>query len=288
MRYIIMVLILLNCSIAVASEKYTPWALKNGLPPSGYQGMIYQNSESIFFYGEINGDETAPSKSQKVVSATHAAVMVAHSEVAKYLNGFNLKMTDGFSNAKYANLIISTTSKMFLKRIQTVFSDYDEESDVACAVVKINIQDYRKELYGHLSEPDFKAALTTKAPAFKIETPTTENTAYDGVIIDTTGLMFRPALINRIISPSGSIVYDPLKMDVATLIRQGCGEYTNKVEKAIMILKDRGVTKPLVIKAVSSPNNVDVEISEKDATILYSANERSRIFNRAMVAFVLN
>jgi len=289
MRYIIMALLLLNCTVTDASEKYTQWALENGLPPNGYQGMLHQNSESIFFYGEINGDETAPSKPQKIVSATHAAVMVAHSEVAKYLNGFNLKMTDGFTNAKYANLVINTTSKMFLKRVQTVYSDYDEESDIACAVVKINIQDYRKELFGHLNDPEFKSALTSKSPAYKADPPLASNSsAYDGVIIDATGLIFRPALVNRIIAPNGNIVYDPLKIDLNVLVKNGCGEYTNKVNKAVEILKDRGALNPMVIKAIRSPNKVDVEISENDAIALYSANEQSKIFNRSMVAFVMN
>ena len=56
--------------------------------------------------------------------------------------------------------------------------------------------------------------------------------SYDGLIIDATGQNFRPALINRIFAAKGDVLYDPAKVSQKVLVEQGCGEYTNSVNKA--------------------------------------------------------
>ena len=48
------------------------------------------------------------------------------------------------------------------------------------------------------------------APNFKAAVVPTES--YDGLIIDATEQNFRPALINRVFTPKGELLYDPSKI----------------------------------------------------------------------------
>ncbi len=45
------------------------------------------------------------------------------------------------------------------------------------------------------------------------------------------------------------MLYDPAKISQKVLVEQGCGEYTNSVDKARAALRKRGVNNPLVVKA---------------------------------------
>ncbi|HEY3308585.1 MAG TPA: hypothetical protein VGJ93_09025 [Desulfuromonadaceae bacterium] len=111
--------------------------------------------------------------------------------------------------------------------------------------------------------------------------------AYDGLIIDATDYSFRPALINRIFNPKGEVLYDPAKISQKVLVEQGCGEYTNSVDKARAALGKRGVKNPLVIKAAGTVSPSDLQVSDETAVKVFAANQTSGFMADARVAFVL-
>ncbi|MDO9309612.1 MAG: hypothetical protein Q7V04_11160, partial [Deltaproteobacteria bacterium] len=111
--------------------------------------------------------------------------------------------------------------------------------------------------------------------------------AYDGLVIDATDYSFRPALINRIFNTKGEVLYDPAKISQKVLVEQGCGEYTNSVDKARAALGKRGVKNPLVVKASGTVSQSDLQVADDTAVQIFSANQGSGFMADARVAFVL-
>jgi hypothetical protein len=110
---------------------------------------------------------------------------------------------------------------------------------------------------------------------------------YDGLIIDATAYAFRPALINRIFNPKGEVLYDPAKISQKVLVEQGCGEYTNSVDKARAALGKRGVKNPLGESASGIVSAADLQVSDEAALQIFGANQSSGFMADARVAFVL-
>jgi hypothetical protein len=71
------------------------------------------------------------------------------------------------------------------------------------------------------------------------------------------------------------------------LIERGCGEYTNSVAKAKEALESRGVKNALVVKASGISNSTDLLVSDDDAILIFSADQKTRFLSDARVAFVL-
>ncbi|HEX9078603.1 MAG TPA: hypothetical protein VF795_03370, partial [Desulfuromonadaceae bacterium] len=71
------------------------------------------------------------------------------------------------------------------------------------------------------------------------------------------------------------------------LVEQGCGEYTNSVDKARAALGKRGVRNPLVIKASGTVTPSDLRVSDDAAVKIFSANQATGFMADARVAFVL-
>jgi len=137
-----------------------------------------------------------------------------------------------------------------------------------------------------LNDPKLKDQIRTDAPSFKAP-PSKLDEAYDGLIIDATEQNFRPALINRIFATKGDVLYDPAKVSQKVLVEQGCGEYTNTVNKAKAALETRGVKNPLIVKASGATTVADLQVTDDDAATIYSANRKGNFFSSAKVAFVL-
>ncbi|MBI1986994.1 MAG: hypothetical protein HYS70_01425 [Nitrospinae bacterium] len=131
-----------------------------------------------------------------------------------------------------------------------------------------------------------KKALDSGKPAFKT-VPVPLDTIYDGLIIDAIEQNFKPALINRIFTAKGEVLYDPAKIGKKFLVEQGCGEYANSIDKAKAALAIRAVKKPLIIKAAGSVSQTDLQVADEDALTIFSANLKSGFFASAKVAFVL-
>ena len=107
------------------------------------------------------------------------------------------------------------------------------------------------------------------------------------MIIDATGESFRPALINRIFTLKGEVLYDPSRVEQKILVEKGCGEYTNSIEKARDALRQRGVRNPMVVKAAGVAGPTDLQVSEEDAVKIFSANQKTNFLAGARIAFVL-
>jgi len=246
--------------------------------------------EELVFYGEAVGNPAHSTPTQREVMAKRAAVVTAQRSLVEYLEGFALVSDTLVKDGMAQYDIIRSAVSGFVKGSQVVFQEYSVEKDVAIAMVKLGLhgpKGFASTLYAKIfADPKALAALKSDKPAFKTAVVKLD-APYDGLIIDATEQNFRPALINRIFAAKGDVLYDPAKISQKVLVEQGCGEYTNSVDKAKAALASRGVKNPLVVKASGATTVADLQVADDDAVTIYSANQKGKFFSAAKVAFVL-
>ena len=250
--------------------------------------------EAILFYGEGVGNPDARTPAQREQGAKRAAVVVAQRAVAEYLNGFALVGDTYVKDGMQQYDVIRSAVSGLVKGVQVVVQEYSKEKDTAVAIVKLGLhgpKGFASVMYEKmLKDPELRKSLTSvngkPAPPFKVRAEPLSD-KFDGLIVDATEQNFRPALINRIFTAKGEILYDPSKVSQKVLVEQGCGEYTNSIEKAKAALETRGIRNPLIVKAVGTTSAADLQVSDDDAVTIFSANQKANFLAGAKVAFVL-
>jgi len=273
--------------------KTKQWLDKNNLAITGGAGARDDEAafaqEALVFYGEAAGNP-AHSPGQREIMAKRAAQVMAQRTLVEYLEGFALVGDTLVRDGAVQYDAVRSGVTGFVKGSQVVFTEYNPDKDTAIAIVKLGLhgpQGFASKMYENLfSDPKAKEAIKTDKPEFKAP-PVPVPQAYDGLIIDATEQNFRPALINRIFAAKGDVLYDPAKISQKVLVEQGCGEYTNSVDKAKAALATRGVTNPLVVKACGATTMSDLQVTDDDAVSIYSANQKGNFMASAKVAFVL-
>lgn len=262
--------------------------------PAGRDDNAAFIQDAILFYGEGVGNPDALTPAQRELGAKRAAVVVAQRAVAEYLNGFSIVGDTLVNECVQQYDSIRSTVTGIVKGVQVVMQDYSKEKDTAIAIVKVGMhgpKGFASSLYEKiLNEPQLKKTLTevNGKPSPKYEHKVAVlPAAYDGLIIDATEQNFRPALINRIFSTKNELLYDPSKVSQKVLVEQGCGEYTNSIEKAKAVLESRGIKNPLIVKAVGTVSAADLQVADEDAVKIFSANHKGNFLAGAKVAFVL-
>ena len=261
-----------------------------GGPSGARDDQAAFRQEALLFYGEAVGNPDHRTFAQREQMAKRAAVVTAQRALAEYLEGFALVGDTLVKDGMVQYDVIRSAVSGFVKGSQVAFQEYSKDKDTALAMVKLGLhgpQGFASAMYEKmLNDPKAKESLKTDKPAFKTHTIKLDE-AYDGLIIDATDQNFRPALINRIFATKGEVLYDPAKVSQKVLVEQGCGEYTNSVDKAKTALASRGVKNPLVVKASGATTVADLQVTDDDAVMIYSANQKGKFFMAARVAFVL-
>jgi hypothetical protein len=246
--------------------------------------------QTLVFYGVADGTSEHGSAAQHALMTKRAAVVMAQRTLVEYLAGFALVGNTLVGDGMGQNDLVRSAVFGFVKGSQVVFQEYSPEKDSAIAIVKLGLhgpRGFASLLYNKMfSNPKLREALKCDKAPFKSET-TRLDEAYDGLIIDATGQNFRPALINRIMAGKGEVLYDPAKVNQKILMEQGCGEYTDSVDKAKAALAARGVKNALLVKASGASSVADLLVTDADAVAIYSANQKGDFMLAARVAFVL-
>jgi hypothetical protein len=263
--------------------------------PSGRDDNAAFSQENILFYGEaVASANPNLSQAQREMGAKRAAVVTAQRAVAEYLNGFALVGDTLVKDGVLESDQIRSAVTGLVKGVQIVVQEYSKEKDTAVAIVKVGMHGpngFASAMYEKMfKDPELKESLTEldgkHASKFKAKVERLPE-RYDGLIVDATEQNFRPALINRIFSRKNELLYDPSKVSQKVLVEQGCGEYTNSVEKAKAALEARGIKNPLVVKASGTVSAADLQVSDEDAVTIFSANQKVNFLAGAKVAFVL-
>lgn len=270
------------------------WLNKNNLSVTGGAGGA--NYEQAFMQDVILvvGEAVAPAHithpSQREIMAKRGAVVMAQRQLAEYLNGFAIVGDTLVKDGMTQYDVVRSAVAGLVKGAQVVVQEYNREKDMAIAILKLGMhgpKSFASTLYEKMfSDPNLRKELRTDKPSYRGR-PVPLDDKYDGLIIDATEHNFRPALINRIFTVKGEVIYDPAKISQKVLVEQGCGEYTNSIEKARAALSSRGVNNPMVIKASGTVSPSDLQVSPEDAAKVFSANQKTNFFASAKVAFVL-
>ncbi len=261
-----------------------------GGPGGARDDLSAFTQETLMFYGEAVGNPIHKSPAQRELMAKRAAVVTAQRALMEYIEGFVLVGVTLVKDGMAENDVIVSTVAGMVKGSVVVSQEYNKETDTAIAVIKLGMhgpKGFASAFYEKMnSDPKLKEMIKTDKKPFKADAIKLDE-KYDGLIIDATEQNFRPALINRIFAAKGDILYDPAKVSQKVLVEQGCGEYTNTVDKAKAALETRGVKNPLIIKATGTVNPSDLQVTDDDAVTIYSANQKGSFMASAKVAFVL-
>ncbi len=260
----------------------------------------FQQSAVVVF-GEGSPVSNPKSRAQRRATAITAAKVAAQRRLAELLKGVSIVSETTVKNSMLESDIIRTTVNAFIQGAEVAFQEYSDADDSAIVILRMNMtgeNSFAAKMYEKiLAEPGFRSEL--EKPAYAPATPPsalpaavppqadTAPAVFDGLVIDATAFNFRPALVNRIFTPKGEILYDPAKISQKVLVENGCGEYTNSVDKARAALGKRGVKNPLVVKASGTVNPADLQVSDTVASSIFMANQNSGFMADARVAFVL-
>ena len=229
---------------------------------------------------------------QKRLTALRAAEVSAQRALAELLKGVSITGQTTVRDAELESDLIRSSVSAFIKGFHPVVKDWNAEEETALVILKVGMNGPRSfgaMMYEKiLTEPKIKQQIEQPAYAPPAELPAPPVAQpYDGLIIAATAHSFRPALITRILNPKGEVLYDPAKISQKVLVEQGCGEYTNSVDKARAALRKRGVNNPLVVKASGTVSPSDLQVSNEVALQIFSANQNNGFMADARVAFVL-
>jgi hypothetical protein len=299
--FVALLIVLALAGVAFAQQEAVPsqadsrfqaaneWLSKHNLSVTASPEEAFIN-DYILVMSEGLPSPNAKSPAQKRLTAERAATALAYRQLAEILEGVAVVGDTLVKDASLQYDVVRTAVEGFVKGAKIVYKEYNPQEEVAVVFVKIGMtgpQSFAKLMYEKmLGDPSIKQAIVEPKPAFKTK-PVPVEEKYDGLIIDATEQSFRPALINRIFTPKGEVLYDPSKISQKVLVEQGCGEYTNSVDKAKAALETRGVKNPLIVKASGMVSPSDLQVTDEDAVRIFSANQKANFLAGAKVAFVL-
>ncbi|MEK6790471.1 MAG: hypothetical protein AABY45_02085 [Deltaproteobacteria bacterium] len=235
--------------------------------------------------GEATADQTLPVGQRKLM-AIRGAKVIALREIAEVIDGVVVSGESTVANMSTQSDIVRSSVQGLVKGAQIVKEDYDQLSGIATVWVAVSM----KGVDGLL--PSLLPQAIQSMPAAPQYQPAPEQVRvapanHDGLILDVRDQPFRPALINRVLSQNGDVVYDPAKVAQNILVERGAAEYTNDVGKAKAMLSERGSANPAIIKASGVVKSTDVQVNKDDATAIYTSNQANNFLEGAKVVFVL-
>ncbi len=224
---------------------------------------------------------------QRRYAALRAAKVVAQRDLVEVLQGVSITGDTTVQNGLLANDIIRSTVQGFLQGARECGRYYDPSQGIGYVCLEIGTRTLVGQMW---SDPNIRKTIQQMVPQGPMYSPASVPQvpqAYDALIVDAREQNFRPALVNRILTESGEIIYDPTKIAEEILAERGCGDYTNDPGKAQAILKERGAQNPLMVKAVGVAKFTDVKVSSDDASRIFAANQKTHFLEGAKVVFVL-
>lgn len=241
----------------------------------------------------VKGEGAAPadrplSPAQKRIMALRAAKIMAARELSEVVDGIAISGETTVVSAAATSDTVRATVQGLIKGAQVVKEIYDPVSEIAIVYLSMPMTG-PNGLVGSLLPQMLMTMPPSAAPAYMAPpaAPDVRQVNYDGLILDAREQSFKPALINRVLTKSGEVVYDPAKVAQNILVERGAAEYTNDIGKAKALLGERGAVNPAVVKVSGVVRSTDVEVGPDDASAIFSSNQNSHYLEGAKVVFVL-
>ena len=219
--------------------------------------------------------------------ARRAAQVRAYAALLEVVQGVHISGTTTVNDVMFGSEVVKARVEGVLKGAQIIKEEYDPTREIATAYVRISVRGL-----GSVTEALLPDLTTTPPPPGSMHytppaLPVPPAQPADGLIVDVRERRFRPALLNRILSIQGEILYDPSKIAHDILVEQGSGGYTTDVGKAKALLSERGSRNPLTVQAAGVARTTDVQVSQTDAATIFAANQQTNFLEGAKVVFVM-
>lgn len=281
-------LLISSISVIVVLAAAFVYAADTGSPE------LVTDSASAIVKGRIvvKGEGAAPidrtlSGAQRKILAVRAAKIVAFREAVEIVDGVIINGETTVEDASAGSDIVRSSVMGLVKGGQVIKETYDPVTESALVYLSVPLTG-ENGIYARLLDQVLPSVAGAEMPVYSEDLPEAAVTGnFDGLVIDVRELDFRPALINRVVTGDGEVVYDPSKVARGVLTDTGAAGYTNDIEKAKALLSERGSTRTAVIKATGLANGTDVVISSSDASAINSSTMKSNFLEKAMVVFVL-
>jgi len=257
---------------------------------------VINNPSEVFQRGYIQVTGISES-GQSRYRALRAATVVAQRDLLEIIQGISLYGETTINEGMLISDVINTTVKGLLRGAVKCGEQYDSMDGHAEVCMRVYLKG-KNGIYNTILPLLKEAKLTPpEAPAFVPPKPTVPTAdklpemeklaTHDGLIVDVREFMFKPALINRILTEKGEVIFDPSKIIATVLVERGCGGFTNDLGKARALLSTWGSKNPLSVKAQGVVKSTDVKVDSQSASFIYNSNLKTNFLPEAKVVFVL-
>ena len=253
-------------------------------PMPGDTNPFATNALVVSGQGTPRPDVTHPGT--RKIMALRAAQVRAYAQLLEATQGVHISGQTTVNDVMFGNETLTARVEGLVRGARTVRQEYDPMTQIATVHVQLPVKGS-----GSVTEVLLPDIVTTPQPPGAAYAPSAglapSAQPADGLIVDVRERLFRPALINRILSVQGEILYDPSKIAQGILVEQGSGGYTTDVGKARALLSGRGSRNPLTVQAAGVARTTDVQVSQADAATIFAANQQTNFLEGAKVVFVM-
>lgn len=268
-------------ALVLSAFPFQSLASEAGLPKetAGARDAFLQGVMTV--KGEGAAPEGSFSQAQKRLLALRAAKIAAYREITERLDGVAISGETTIFNASAASDRVRTTVQGIITGAEVVREAYDPETGIGAVYLSVPVSSAIGALLPVLSDtvpslPEYRAIAIARS-------------GIDGLIIDARGTGFRPALLNRVVTAGGEVVYDPSRLSREIAAQGGAPGYTSDMDNARALLAQKGSVSPLVVKAGGTLEvSTDIELDPADASIVFASNQSGRFLEAARIIFVLD
>lgn len=246
-------------------------------------------------YIQVTGESDS---GQRRYQAIRAATVVAQRNLLEVFKGVHIQGDTTVSDGMLHSDTVRNHVEGFLRGFKTCGQKYDSAEKYATVCLRLYLNGrggVYDTLYPTLKKtnvlpdlPDSPTEIAPTPPPPSVSVPAALVARNDGIIIELAGLVFKPAIVNRILNEKGEILFDPSRVVNSILVERGTGGFTSQLGKAKGLLASWGGMEPMIIKAVETRHGTDVVISSEDATRLFAADQKTSFLSQARVVFVIN
>ncbi len=245
------------------------------------KSTINWTKKEIVFTGDGAPNLKAPNAASGRLGAERAAELVALRNALEALKGVKIRsgmsIGDKMQQTPGITAEVEGIVKGFIVKETRYYSDGGVQRDLVIPIdgvltkailgdemkkVEVTQKEKKPCKKGKVEKRDTAAAESrakSAAPVAKAETPKPT-----GLVVVAKGLKVVPVLAPKIIDQQGKDVYDVTMVESSA--GNGIASYTKEEATAT---KDAKVTdRPLVVKAIESPNSVDLVVSDADAKLI--------------------
>jgi len=224
--------------------------------------------------------------------ASKTARHLAYEKLAETVNGLNLYSDATYDRELMVDANLRTVMRAMIRNARVVDEKQSQFADGSIWVeVTLGMKMFGEDglIQPSIDWQQRQPVSTQPAPApVPVKPAPAGDVTYTGLIIDAGGLGASPAMLPKLKTEGGKVIYGTGEIDKDYVMRFGIMGYQNDLEAARKI--DRVGGNPLVVKAagVSGKNRTDFVLSIADAERVLKASAATNFLKECRVVAVLN